>query len=190
MLYARRRRVVAEIIIVTGIQAAGKSTVSRLLARRFERGACIEADALQRMIVSGGAWVTDGGGPGAPSVEAARQLSLRLHNACLLARSFHEAVFTAVIDDIVLGERFNELKEELHGVPFRLVVLAPDVNTVVERDANRPKSVGPEWADFLDRELRATMTGVGLWVDSTRQTPDQTVDEITRRLSEEGMIDA
>jgi len=182
--------VTPEIIVVTGIQAAGKSTVSRLLAQRFERGACVEADALQRMIVSGGAWVTDGGGPGAPSVEAARQLRLRLHNACLLARSFRDSGFAAVIDDIVLGQRFNDLKEELNGVPFRLVVLAPEVNTVVERDANRPKSVGPEWADFLDRILRETMTGIGMWVNSTGQTPEQTVNEIVRRLPEEGMIEA
>lgn len=42
------------LIAVTGIQAAGKSTVSRLLAQRFARGVHIEADLLQHMIVSGG----------------------------------------------------------------------------------------------------------------------------------------
>lgn len=40
------------IIVLTGIMAAGKSTVARLLAQRFVRGVYIEADALQRMIVS------------------------------------------------------------------------------------------------------------------------------------------
>jgi dephospho-CoA kinase len=55
------------IIVVTGIQASGKSTVSRLLAQRFAHGVHVEADALQHMIVSGGEWV---GEPGAPSGEA------------------------------------------------------------------------------------------------------------------------
>lgn len=180
----------AEIIVVTGIQGAGKTTVARLLAKRFEDAACIEADALQRMIVSGGAWVTDQGGPGAPSAEAARQLRLRLHNACLLARSFFDAGFTVVVDEIILGERYGELREELGGLPFRLVVLAPDVTTVVERESARDKSVGPAWADFLDRVLRETMTGAGLWVDSTRQTADETVDEIVRRLPAEGLVES
>ncbi len=41
------------IVLVTVIQAAGKSTVARLLARRFVRGAHVEGDTLHHMIVSG-----------------------------------------------------------------------------------------------------------------------------------------
>ncbi|WP_201363698.1 zeta toxin family protein [Dictyobacter formicarum] len=66
------------IIVVTGIMAAGKSTIAHLLAQRFARGVHIEADVLQRMIVSGGAWISQ---PGEPAGEVARQLRLRLkHN--------------------------------------------------------------------------------------------------------------
>ncbi|MHB8575447.1 MAG: nucleoside/nucleotide kinase family protein [Dehalococcoidia bacterium] len=63
------------IVVVTGVQAAGKSTVSRLLAGRFVRGVHVEADTLQRMIVAGAEGVTT---PGEPDGEAARQLRLRL----------------------------------------------------------------------------------------------------------------
>ena len=72
------------IVAVTGIQAAGKSTIARRLASHFTRGVHIEADALQRMIVSGGVWVEE---PGEPAGEAARQLRLRLRHMCLLAAS-------------------------------------------------------------------------------------------------------
>ena len=83
------------LIVVTGIMAAGKSTVARLLAQRFVQGVHIEADVLQRMIISGGVWVSQ---PGEPDGEAARQLRLRLKHLCLLGKSFVEAGFTVVLD--------------------------------------------------------------------------------------------
>lgn len=36
-------------VLVTGIQAAGKSTVGRLLAERFQRGTFIDGDTIGRM---------------------------------------------------------------------------------------------------------------------------------------------
>ncbi len=62
------------ILVISGTQGAGKSTVARLLAARFERGAWVSADALQRMIVAGGRWPEDR----TMSPEAERQLRLRL----------------------------------------------------------------------------------------------------------------
>jgi len=169
------------IVVVTGIQAAGKSTIARLLARRFERGVHIEADALQQMIVSGSEWVTE---PGVMTAEAERQLRLRLRNACLLAKSFFEAGFTIVIDDIIIGERWAHLKSDLEGLPFNLIVLAPSPKTVTkERDAGRGKRVlGEKWARYLDGALRETMAGIGIWIDNSDQTAEQTVDEVIRRL--------
>jgi adenylylsulfate kinase-like enzyme len=177
------------IIVVTGIQGAGKSTIGRLLAGHFALSAFVEADALQRMIVSGGQWVTESGGPDAMTDEAARQLRLRLRNACLVARSFVEAGFTAVLDDIIIGERWGHLREDFRGQPFYFVVLAPNVETAIARDAAREKTVGAEWAHFLDGELRRTMAGIGLWVDSTKQSPKETVDEIVRRLTD-GLVES
>jgi gluconate kinase len=176
-------------IVVSGIQGAGKSTVGRLLAERFARGAFVDADDLHWMIVSGQAWVTEPGAPIAP--EAAAQLRLRLHNACLLARSFYEAGFTAVICDIIIGERMDHLREELRGMPFHLVVLAPDAETVIQREAARGKKtiLGPDWAHHLDGELRNTMPGIGLWIDNAHQTAEQTVNEILQRLHE-GLIES
>lgn len=97
MLLPTERR----IIVVTGIQAAGKSTVARLLAQQFTRGVHVEADTLQHMIVSGSEGVRE---PGMPTGEAAHQYLLRLKHTCLLGRSFAEAGFTAVLDDIILGD--------------------------------------------------------------------------------------
>jgi chloramphenicol 3-O-phosphotransferase len=168
------------LVVVTGIQAAGKSTVARRLAEHFDRGVHVEADALQRMIVAGAAWPE---APGPVTGEAWRQLRLRLRHLCLLGRSFVDAGFGVVLDDIIMGERWDQLQAELHPYPFSLVVLAPRLEAVLERDRARAKrTLGTAWARFLDAELRATMAGTGLWIDNTDQTPDETVAEITRCL--------
>ncbi|MGB8346343.1 MAG: hypothetical protein WCD86_15775 [Ktedonobacteraceae bacterium] len=169
------------IIVVTGIQAAGKSTVSRLLAQSFARGVHVEADVLQHMIVSGGELVQE---TGEPRGEAERQYLLRLKHMCLLGRSFFEAGFTAVLDDIVLGESWQYVQAQLQGVPFSLVVLAPRVEVVAQkRDRNRAKRpLGEAWAIYLDHDFRTTMTGIGLWIDTSEMTPEETVDHILRQL--------
>jgi predicted kinase len=169
------------LIVVTGIMAAGKSTVARLLAERFPKGVHVEADVLQQMVVSGAEWVNR---PGVPTGEAVNQLRLRLKNMCLLGRSFVEEGFSVVLDDIIIGDRWQELQNELHGLPFSLVVLAPSVEIVTrQRDSHREKSPqGGEWATYLDRELRTSMAGIGLWIDSSTQTPPETVEQILSHL--------
>jgi adenylate kinase family enzyme len=44
-------------VLITGIPAAGKSTVADLLARRFEQGVHVKGDIYPRMIVAGRSWV-------------------------------------------------------------------------------------------------------------------------------------
>jgi predicted kinase len=173
------------LIVVTGVQAAGKSTVAGLLARRFARGVHIEADTLQRMIVSGAVWPRE---PGLPTGEAAEQLRLRLHNLCLLGQSFHEAGFSVVLDDIIIGERWDQLVSEMGSTPVSLVVLAPSVEVVLTRDRVRAKrTLGEEWARYLDGELRRTMAGKGLWIDSSGQDAAATVEAILRGLNLDGL---
>ena len=137
------------LFVVVGTQGAGKSTVSQLLARRFERGAWVSADLLQKMIVSGGRWPEGA----AMSEDAERQLRLRLSNACQLGRSFVAAGITAVVDDIVIGSRVDELLEDLAGQTFVFVMLRPSLEAVRQREQGRGTSLWQAW-EWLDEEIR------------------------------------
>ncbi len=88
------------VFLVTGIMAAGKSTVAERLARRFPRAALVDGYTFLRMVVAGRADMTP-----SPSAEAFDQLRLRHRQAAATADAFVEAGFTAVIEDVVLGPR-------------------------------------------------------------------------------------
>jgi hypothetical protein len=172
-------------VVISGTQGAGKSTVAQRLAAASERGAWISADTLQRMIVAGGRWPEGR----TPSDEALAQLRLRLKHACLLGMSFANAGFTAVIDDLVIGSRFDDLLADLAGQRFVFVMLTPRLEVVRQREAGRGTRLWEHWA-WLDDEIRHRTPRVGLWLDNSDQTPEETTAAILARGWTEGLVEA
>ncbi|MEU5402019.1 AAA family ATPase [Streptomyces sp. NPDC005963] len=171
----------SSVVLITGIMASGKSTVAQALAERLPQAAHVRGDVFRRMVVSGRVEM----GPDLdPSAVA--QLRLRYRLAARTADAYAEAGFTAVLQDIVIGEEFAPYVRLVRTRPLYVVVLAPRPHAVAAREAGRSKTgYGEGWTPHaLDEELRARTPRVGLWLDSSEQTPQQTVDEILARLPE------
>lgn len=168
------------VILITGAMAAGKSTVAQALAERLPRAAHVRGDLFRRMIVSGRA---DYGAD--ESAEATAQLQLRYALAATVADGYARAGFTAVVQDVVLGPELAAFVERITARPRHVVVLAPRVEVLAEREAQRSKTGYGEWTPAaLDDSLRTGTPRLGLWLDTSAQTPAATVDEILRRLDE------
>ncbi|GAA2291696.1 hypothetical protein GCM10010149_43880 [Nonomuraea roseoviolacea subsp. roseoviolacea] len=168
------------VVLITGIMAAGKSTVAQALAERLPRSVHVRGDLFRRMIVNGRADMAPG-----DAGEATRQLRLRYRIAAAAADLYAGEGFTAVVQDVALGEDLGHLVSLITARPLRVVVLAPDAASVERRERERPKTGYGAWtvAD-LDGALRNGTPRVGLWLDSSRQSPAETVEEILARADE------
>lgn len=168
------------VVLITGIMGSGKSTVAQLLAERLPRAAHVRGDAYRRMIVTGRAEMV----PSADA-EALRQLHLRYDLAARVADGYAEAGFTAVYQDIVLGEDLGRIADRIRTRPLFVVVLTPAPEIVNRRAESRSKISG--YADWtvkaLDEQLRASPR-IGMWLDTSDLTPEGTVAEVWRRAAE------
>jgi predicted kinase len=164
------------LFVISGVQAAGKSTVARLLATRFPRGVCVPGDAIRAMIVSGRLEMTPHAGE-----EAIAQLLLRYAGALAVAAVFMNDGYDVVIEDVIVGPVLRDFLALAPAVELHLIFLDPDAHAIADREASRDKnaySAARFSIDGLQRILREETDRIGLWLDSTDLTAEQTVDRI------------
>jgi len=166
--------------VLTGVMASGKSTVADLLARRFERAVHLRGDVFRKMIVAGR-------DPISPPIgeEARRQLALRHRLAAQAAEEYRRAGFTVVLQDIYLGDDLDRVVSLLPTAPVFVVALVPTASAVTERARRREKGGYGEWSvEELCAGFEAETPRIGLWLDTTSLTPEETVDTILSRRGE------
>ena len=169
---------------MTGAQASGKSTVADLLARSFPRGVHVRGGQFSRWVVRGWAPFDD------PDPAAARRdLDLRYRLSRQAADTYAAAGFACVVQDNVYGADVSAWLAAL-SAPGHLVVLRPSVDALVRRDAERRARTGKvAYTETFtptdnDAHLAGTDPRTGLWLDTSDQTPQETVREILARAAE------
>jgi chloramphenicol 3-O-phosphotransferase len=168
------------LFVISGVSASGKSTVARLLAQRFERGVCVEGDVIREMVVSGRVEMRPD-----PAAEALRQLTLRYAGALAVAGVFLGGGFDVVVEDVIIGSVLPEFLGMVPVPEFHLVFLDPDAAAIQRREQERDRvAYGPgRWSvGQLQAVLREKTDRIGLWLDTTGQSAEQTVDAILSDL--------
>jgi adenylylsulfate kinase-like enzyme len=167
------------IFLITGIPASGKSTVGQLLAQHFSKAVHIDGDVIHGFVVTGKVYMSN-----EPQPEALEQLYLRYRQAAMLAQSYLEAGFTVIWQDNCFGDALQYCVDLIRHDLFHVVVLTPRAEVIRQRNAARGKDGYRGYSiEELDWSLRTQTPRIGMWIDSSGQTPDQTVKEILERAN-------
>lgn len=162
------------ILIITGLMAAGKSSVAQAIAERLPNSVHVRGDIFRKMIINGRAEMTPD-----PSAQALDQLTLRYRLACDTSAAYAGAGFNVIYQDVILGAYLAEVCARLAPWSPGVVVLRPSLDVVAQRDAARRKTTyGGDWTPAALAKALEDTPRIGLWLDTSAMTVAQTADYI------------
>ena len=166
-------------VLITGIPGAGKSTISKELAKSTPQCAYISGDDLRLQILGGYAnpakqpW-TD---------ETRKQYYLSFENAALLAKNYLKNGYKVVVDHVIhAGDLFKEWNKHVSNIEYFKVFLNPDINTVIERNRTRGKFVQEEVIKRLKEDYLQYDYSDWFVIDNGKQSITESVSLIKSKI--------
>ena len=135
------------LIVISGVQAAGRTTVGYAVAARLPRAIHVDGDTISAMVVSGSVPMTL---PAPPA--AVEQLFLRWLASIAVAETYLQAGFDAVVTDTVVGDFLEDFLDFVSPAPLHLVLLDPPADEGARRAA--------QWLDTSDQSLEETVNDI------------------------------
>jgi chloramphenicol 3-O-phosphotransferase len=164
------------IFLIMGTPASGKSTISRALMQRFERGLHIPVDDLRHMVVSGLADKSFGVSP------ALDQLRLARASAARMALAYSDAGFAVAIDDFWHVEMRDVDYNPIIGNRVQRILLLPNLEVTLNRLRSRDGSTShfEQAIRFVHHAIETRPELLTSWhvVDSSGLSVKETVDSI------------
>ena len=161
----------SDVWIVSGIPSVGKTTTSFALAKKLHKSSVVSGDDLQDQIVSGNVGPSE-----LPKEDSDMQIELTVRNQAILAKSYADSGFTPVCDNVFGRKQLDIFVNLLRGYQVHLVNLTADFAVIQDRDTKR---IPEEQFNNPDRwklllSLTSELSGLGLWVDNSVRTPEET----------------
>ena len=171
---------VGPVYLITGSPAAGKSTTSVELMRRYQHGVHVEIDRIRDAVVQGYADPCDEW-----TDETYLQFGIARSTAFTMARLFRESGYAVCIDDVAMPHEIESLFQSEFS-DLRIVVLLPKEQTAVLRNRTRtnklmdPEGITHRIVQISDAFHRSDKLDRFLVIDTTELTPSQVVDQIVQ----------
>lgn len=126
------------------------------------------------MIISGGEW------PSAGSPRSLAQMELRSLQAATLALNFSQVGIPTVVDEVLCSTvQVRFLQERLTDCNLAIIGLSATSETITQRDAGRSRHHAHLY-EGIEQIIRGTVEAT--WIDTTRLTINETVEELLRIL--------
>ena len=168
----------ADVLILTGPPASGKTTTAQALAARYDRVAHVRVDELDEFITP-----TAHVHPWGKSDVWRRQRRLDITNACCITRNFLSERFAVIIDDMIESlEEASWYQEALRdaGVAVHFVRLLPRLDVCLERNAGReyPERMRAQHVERAYRRIEALDVESAATIDNSDMTPEGSADRL------------
>lgn len=153
------------IIFINGTINSGKTTVAKILAQKIPNTANVEIDNLRNFI---------------PWLEISKAISINLENALSVINNFAQHGYNVIVPYPLSQENYEFFKSKLDDYAKELffITLAPDMNKILANTDDRKLTQWERDRIKYHYDIGIQKPSFGKIIDNTKQTPEETAEEI------------